>query len=395
MGRRIALLVTGGIAAMLAPQVARALRRRGATVVPFISQEAARYVARDALAWSADHPVIDSLGPRAEHLSDSAPFDAWLIAPATYNTINKAAAGVADGLIGAVLASAIGRVERGDGVLLIAPTMHGSMHNSILERSLHQLRALGAQLITPRPGYGKHNLPRPEVLAAVVCRALSCSPLRGHRLLITGGPTPVALDNVRRLGNRFTGRLATEIAEALLYAGAEVELLLGRGAITPPAHIPFSWVDDYESYRARILERVIGESPPTMGIFSAAVADYQPSAVEEGKIPSGRARWQLELAPTEKVIDLARAAAPGLFMVTFKYQEGMSHEALLALGEERLKRYEMVIVNRGEEKGPAGEQIAWLLRRGHPPLRGEGKKQIAKQLRAALEAALMEQTRAD
>src|SRR5580698_8460508 len=135
-GRRVALLVTGGIAAMKVPFVARALRRQGAAVVAFTSKEALRYVTVDALEWSTVSPVVQRLTAAAEHLSDSAPFDAYLIAPATYNSINKIAAGVADGVITSAAASALGRLERGRAAVLVAPTMHGSLHNRILVDSL-------------------------------------------------------------------------------------------------------------------------------------------------------------------------------------------------------------------------------------------------------------------
>lgn len=184
-GKRIALLVTGGIAAMKAPLVARSLRRYGAEVVAFCSPEALRYVGEDALAWSTANPVVRELTPKAEHLSDDAPFDAYLVAPATYNTINKAALGIADTAVTTALGSAIGRMERGRTAVLIAPTMHGTLHNSILTRSLKSLRDLGVRIIPPRQAYGKHNIPETEVLTAEVIRTVSSSSHRGTGDLVT------------------------------------------------------------------------------------------------------------------------------------------------------------------------------------------------------------------
>ena len=110
-GRRIALMITGGIAAMKAPLLARALRKRGAEVTAFLSEEGERYVTAETLEWSTLHPVVMRLTPAAEHLSDERPFDAYLVAPATYNTLNKMAAGVADGAVTASLASALGHTR--------------------------------------------------------------------------------------------------------------------------------------------------------------------------------------------------------------------------------------------------------------------------------------------
>ena len=131
-GKRIALLVGAGIAAMKAPLLARALRRRGAQVTAFCSPEALRYVGAEALEWSTCRPLVRELSWKAEHLSDGEDFAAYLVAPATYNTIGKAANGIADSLLTSTLASALGRLSRGTTSVLMAPTMHGTMHLSLI-----------------------------------------------------------------------------------------------------------------------------------------------------------------------------------------------------------------------------------------------------------------------
>ena len=107
-------MVSGGIAAITAPFIARALRKQGATVVAYASKEGLRYTTEDSLEWSTTNPVITRLSPSAEHLHDAERFDGYLVAPATYNTINKVALGIADGVLTATLAAAIGRMVRGD-----------------------------------------------------------------------------------------------------------------------------------------------------------------------------------------------------------------------------------------------------------------------------------------
>ena len=170
-GARVALLVTGGIAAMKAPLLARALRRQGAEVTAFATTEALRYVAREALQWACTRPVIVELTADAEHLSDAAPFDVYLIAPATYSVIGKCAHGIADTPVTATLASAVGRMERGNAAVLFAPTMHGSMHNSILVANLQALHAIGCTIVSPRDDGGKHNLPSEQVLVEACAHA--------------------------------------------------------------------------------------------------------------------------------------------------------------------------------------------------------------------------------
>ena len=390
-GRRVALLVTGGIAAYRAPGLARALRREGAEVVAFASSEALRYVARDALEWSTDAPVIDHLTARAEHLSDAAPFDAFLVAPATYNTLNKLAAGIADSTVTSTLASALGRMERGEAAVLVAPTMHGSLHTSILTRSLETLASLGVRVIPPREDYGKHNIPDDAVLVAEVCRAASRSPLVGVKVLVTGGPTPVPIDGVRRLTNRFSGRLGVLITEELYLRGADVRLLHGRGHLEPPAHLPVTVAQTYDDYRrlaSEILTQGRAEGGYRFGVFSAAVADYRPAEALPGKTPSGRSSWTLELVPTVKVIEEVRERFPDLHMVAFKYQEGVSREELAEVARERLGRgYGAVVANRGEEMGAGEEHVAYLFVGGEAGegRRLEGKMGIARGIAGYLE----------
>ena len=177
-GVRVALLVTGGIAAFRAPILARALRRQGATVTAFATTEALRYVAREALAWACDRPVVVELTADAEHLSDSAPFDLYLVAPATYSVIGKCAHGIADTPVTATRASAIGRMERGHAAVVLAPTMHGSMHTSILVSNLRTLASVGCTIVPPRDAYGKHNLPEEPVLVDACAAALQAVSLR-------------------------------------------------------------------------------------------------------------------------------------------------------------------------------------------------------------------------
>jgi len=385
-GRRVALMICGGIAAMKTPLLARALRKRGAEVTAFVSREALRYVTADALEWSTHRPVIERLSPAAEHLSDASPFDAYLLPQATYNTINKLAGGIADGVITSTLASAMGRMTRGQAAVLVVPTMHGSMHNPILTESLRKLDGLGVRIVPPRPGYGKHNIPDDPVLVAEVCRSVSRSSLRGRQVLVTGGPTPVEIDAVRRLTNRFRGRLGIAITEELWLRGAEPLLVHGDGAHPAPLYLPHRVVRTYDEYRQAVHQQ-LADGDYLAGIFTAAVADYRPTEVLPGKTPSG-GRLRLDMVPTPKVIEEVRQRHGDLHMVTFKYQEGISHQELMAIGRQRLRTYDAVVANRGEETLLEGPQVAWLLRRDAEPERLAGKPEIAIALADYLESVL-------
>lgn len=390
-GRRVALMITGGIAAYKAPGLARALRRQGAEVVAFVTDQGLRYVTADTLEWSTLNPVVTRLSAEAEHLSDAAPFDAYLVAPATYNTLNKMAAGIADTPVTSTLASALGRMERGETRVLVVPTMHGSLHNSLLTDSLHRLHRMGVRVVPPRRDYGKHNIPSDENMVAEVCRQVSTSPLRDRRVLVTGGPTPVPIDSVRRISNRFRGTLGAEVALDLHLRGAEARFVLGDSGLRPGDPLAYRLVRTYDEYTEAVLDEL--SRGAEAAVFTAAVADYRPKEVREGKTPSGGALSTLELEPTAKVVETVRERFPDLYMVTFKYEEGVSHEELMEVGRRRLARLGgrgAVVANRGEESGAGGEQVAWLLTHDAEPRRMQGKPAIAAALADHLEETLPE-----
>ncbi|MEC8542411.1 MAG: flavoprotein, partial [SAR324 cluster bacterium] len=145
--KRIALILSGSIAAYRSPDLIRDLRREGAEVQVFATADALRYVAQEALEWTSLNSVLTESSPNAEHLSDNSPFSAYLVAPATYNLLNKFAWGIADDLPTALLASALGRAEHTKTPILVVPTMHGSMHNQILQESLRRLHDYGVTVV--------------------------------------------------------------------------------------------------------------------------------------------------------------------------------------------------------------------------------------------------------
>jgi phosphopantothenoylcysteine decarboxylase/phosphopantothenate--cysteine ligase len=374
--KRIALLITGSIAAIKTPFIARCLRQYGAEVVAYISKEGLRYVTEESLIWSTTNPVITRLSADSEHLSDSQPFDAYLVAPATYNTINKLAHGIADNVVTTTLASALGRMEQGKTKILIAPTMHGSLHNSILTKSLNTLNDLGISIIPPREAYGKHNIPDEKTVVSEVCRAVSTSPLKNLPILVTGGPIPAPIDGVRQLTNRFTGKLSVDILEELYLRGADVLLIQGVGRYFPDNHLPFIVAKTYNDYYQCVMETLEKKSYK-VGIFSAAVADFALETPLSGKTPSDNP-LNLKLIPTIKVIEQVKKRFSELHMVIFKYQENISHESLMDIAHRRLNQgYSAIVANRGEEMPENGEHIAHLVSDIGQSLKLIGKKNIA------------------
>ena len=344
-GRHVSLLVSGGIAAYRSPDLIRALRRQGAQVQVYVTPQAFRFVTKDVLEWCSLSPVIEVLDGRAQHVEDARETDLYLLAPATYSTINKFALGLADNAVTTTLASALGRLERNECKIQVVPTMHGSMVNEVLRTSLERLEQFGVEIVAPRPGAGKANLPDVDALVAGVERSISglgrgaC--LAGARVLVTGGPTPVALDDVRVLTNRYSGRTAVGIAESFYRAGADVELLLSGTLIDSPSWIPTRRVSNYSEYKSTCLD-----CSADLAIFSAAVADYRPKAAVPGKVNSGLDELRIELEPTEKVLDLWKEKHSESQVVSFKLEADLTDQELLDVARRRLgEQSDAVVAN--------------------------------------------------
>lgn len=399
-GKSIALCITGSVAAMKTPLLARALRRYGAEVTVFIDKSGLRFVAADALRWATNHEIVTELTYRSEHLNGGHPFDAYLVAPASYNTVNKMANGSADSLITTVMSSAIGNMQRGDTRILVAPAMHGSMHNSIFRESLRKLQSLGVRLIKPRQEFGKNNLPSQERLVMEVCRVVNKKDYP-KSVLVTAGAVGVKVDSIRRLTNKFSGKLGILIAKELHLRGHDVLLLQSNSGIRPPKWLPHKLYDDFDEYLKLCIEYsgIVGPTQHQYGIYSAAVADYQPAKVAEGKISSGETSLTLDLVPTAKVIEEIHKAHPRHKIISFKYEHAATLARLVDIAKERLKTHKGIVVNSGETRGPNGEQLAYLFSNGcdsrfwpkNPSLAPNespaliGKKKIAKILVDELE----------
>ncbi len=346
-GKNIGLLITGGIAAYKTPSLIRHFRQYGANVIVYLTSEAKHYVTKRALEWASLNQVFFDLSADAEHLKQ---LDAYVIAPATYNTIGKIAKGIADNAVTSVMASALGRLEKGETKVLIAPSMHGTMQNSsIFKENVQELVSRGVKIIEPDYKWGKANLPKSHQIVVQTIRHLSESNLKGKNILITAGPTPGKIDNVRLLTSRFRGRTGIAIAEEAYMRGANVKLVLGSSGIPVPKFLDVVKIRNFEEYLENVMN-ILRDNKIDIGIFSAAVADYIPAEVREGKIPSQGALNSILLKETIKVIKKVRTEFPSLFMVTFKYEEGITRERLLEIAEERIRDgYQLVVANRGEE----------------------------------------------
>lgn len=153
-GYRIGLCITGGIAAIESPKIARQLRRYGAEVKCYVTSESLKFVGADSLIWGSGQEVVGTLTGKAEHICLE---DLVLVAPATLNTINKVFAGVADNSVTCLIASALGKKVP----VYIAPTMHISLYNNpFFQENLKKAERYGVKIIEPRFGENKAKIPR-------------------------------------------------------------------------------------------------------------------------------------------------------------------------------------------------------------------------------------------
>ncbi len=387
-GEKILVVITGSIAAMKAPGLVRTLRRFGAEVDVRITESAEQFVGPLAISWAAESGRVfagKGLSGEVEHL---ARYTTYLIAPATYDFINGMAQGRADTPALATMATALGRIERGEAKMLVVPCMNGDMCNSILRESLTTLGKLGVQFIKPEMSNGKLEFPGARTIAAATARVTSKSPLKGARIIVTGGPTPVPLDDVRVVTNIFRGTLGRETAKELVLRGASVSFLLGGDLEVEDWLRPFTTVyKTYEEYRNRVIEYASAPTKPHTMILSAAVADYRPREVFAGKIASKSNELVLPtFVPTEKVVDKAHEIAPQMPIVSFKLLSRVSVEELIAVARARLETHSQIVIANRREDCTATHQVVYIVSKESVSRVAGSKRDVAIAIVDAVEA---------
>ena len=287
-GKTILLVVTGGIAAYKSLDLIRRLRERGAAVRPVLTEAAKQFVTPLAVgALTADH-VFDDLFSRHDehdvgHIRLARETDLILVAPATADFIGKMALGLADDLASTILLAANGRV-------LIAPAMNPSMwSHAAVQRNVGHLQRDGVRLIGPMRGEmaesgeaGLGRMAEPLDIAAEVEALLDDrpKPLAGRSALVTSGPTHEAIDPVRYIANRSSGKQGHAIAAALAALGAEVTLVSGPVTLPDPNGIKTVHVESASEMR----DAVEGLLPADIAVMVAAVADWRPAEPVAEKI---------------------------------------------------------------------------------------------------------------
>jgi len=303
---KIALGVSGGIAAYKAAEIVRQLQERGISVQVVMTAAAQEFVRPLTFAALSGEKVItdmfgsgteqSNLDSAIEHISVAQSIDALLVAPATADTLAKFAQGIANDFLSTLYLATTAPV-------IVAPAMNIHMwEHPATQANLDILRRRGVTVIEPGSGYlacgmvGAGRLAEPEeIVAATLQRLGSAQDLAGETVLVTAGPTHEPIDPVRFIGNRSSGKMGYALAEAALRRGAKVILVSGPTALQPPSAAETIFVETAQQMRAAVLDRW---ERAILIIMAAAVADYHVKNVSPEKIKrKGATELQLEPNP--------------------------------------------------------------------------------------------------
>ncbi|HTT26053.1 MAG TPA: bifunctional phosphopantothenoylcysteine decarboxylase/phosphopantothenate--cysteine ligase CoaBC, partial [Thermoplasmata archaeon] len=367
-GRRVVLGVSGSIAAVEAPRIARELIRHGADVVAVMSREATRIVTPEALTFATGHPVITELTGDVEHVTLLGPgagrADLLLIAPATANTLSKVAHGIDDTAVTSCASVALG----GGVPLLLAPAMHAHMGlNPAVRENLERLRSWGVGIIAPVEAEGEEKIPPPETVAAAVLHRLAGPPWAGRRLVVIGGASRERIDAVRSITNESSGETAIALATQGYFRGADVELWSGGMRRSPPPFVPVRPWHSVADLLTLARERAGDLRSAAAIVVPAALSDFTMPA-RAGKIPShGVEGLTLNLTRAPKVLpELRRIAGAGPRLVGFKLEAIEDRAELAGKADELLTSVPLdaVVANPAKVLGEDRTEVLWMDGRG-------------------------------
>lgn len=317
----ILLGVSGGIAAYKAPELVRRLQDAGADVRVILTPNAARFVSPLSLAAVSNHGVIveqwgDPGHGGVDHIELARWAELLVVAPATANILAKLATGIADDAL-----TTYALAHRG--AVMVAPAMNTYMlqHPTVIE-NVERLRARGVEILEPDSGLlacgdeGAGRLPDVPVIVARVQAHFATRDLEGKSVLVTAGPTREAIDPVRYLTNRSSGKMGYAIAAAAQRRGARVTLISGPTSLTAPANVTLTRVTSASEMRDAVLAAAHDHQ---IVIKAAAVADFAPADVAEQKIKkqAGIEELTLRLKKTPDILGELGASSPRPFIVAF------------------------------------------------------------------------------
>jgi phosphopantothenoylcysteine decarboxylase/phosphopantothenate--cysteine ligase len=357
-GRKILLGVTGGIAAYKAATIIRLFVKEGAEVKVVMTPLAKEFITPLTLATLSRNPImVDFFDPEDgrwnSHIDLGMWADAYLISPATANTIGKMAAGIADNLLLTTYLSARCPV-------FLAPAMDLDMlaHPATV-RNIETLRSFGNHVIEPDTGElasgleGKGRMAEPEVIVKEIKEFFSKKkiaelPLHGKSVFINAGPTIEPIDPVRYISNHSSGRMGIALADEAAALGAEVTLVLGPVSLRPSNAL----VHTVAVRTADEMKEASVKAFPAcdIAILAAAVADFTPETVSGTKIRRGNGEMIIRLRPTEDIAALLGSMkTKNQFLAGFALET--NDEINNTIGKLKRKNLDMIILNSLRDEG--------------------------------------------
>ena len=377
-GKRILVGVTGGIAAYKSAELVRQLRTAGACVRVMMTSAARDFVGARTFQALSGEPVWadwsdDQTG--MDHIALARWADCIVIAPASADTLSRLTSGRADDLLAAVCLAC-------QSPLLLAPAMNQAMwSHPATQANVALLLERGVQILGPAEGEqacgetGPGRMLEPFALVEAVSTTFANGLLAGLKVLVTAGPTREALDPVRFLSNRSSGKMGYAVAAAAREAGAEVLLVSGPVALDVPAGVRCVAVETAAEMFDTVMSEVIACD---ILIAAAAVADYRPMDIAIEKIKKQSADWTLPLTPVKDILATAAALQPRPFCVGFAAETGQMEEN--AQKKCRDKNVDMIAANQvGAGLGFDSDDNELLLvwQEGQLLLPRDGKRRLA------------------
>jgi phosphopantothenoylcysteine decarboxylase/phosphopantothenate--cysteine ligase len=363
-GKLIVLGVTGSIAAVEVVGLAHALRRRGAEVQAVISEAATRIIHPDAVTYATGRSAITAITGLVEHVEfcgEGGKADLLLVAPCTANTLAKIALGIDDTPVTTFATTAVGRGMP----VILAPAMHASMYrHPAIAGHLKILAGWGVDIVEPRMEEGRAKLATAESIVLHAERALMGKSLSGKRVVVTSGPCAEAVDDVRILTTRSTGRMGREMALEAYRLGGDVTVV-HQGSLPCVRNVP---VQDAAEMREAV-HRIFREEGPDIYVSAAAISDFSPERVE-GKIRSG-APVSLRLEPLPKLLDEVFSA---YHPETVAFKLGRDEEE--AARDMVARGVRAVVVNAPEAMGASEAEVSILTMDGRKRAGGP-KEEVA------------------
>ena len=336
-GVNVALGITGSIAAVKTIELAHELRRQGAAVRGVMTESAQGIVHPWAVEFATDNPVVTEITGSIEHVElcgREGWADVFLLAPTTANTVGKVASAIDDTPVTTTATTALGA-----GVpVVVAPAMHEPMYDHPgVSEAIERVESWGVAFVPPRIEEGKAKIATEEAIVLETARATEKSPLAGRHVVVTSGPTSEAIDPVRVLTNRSSGKTGRAVARACYARGADVTL------VHDSDDVPYATVEPVESAAEMTAAVEACVEGADALVSAAAIGDYTVEGASE-KIRSGQENLALDLEPTPKLIDTIRDAHPDLPIVGFKTETSSDDGAMVAAARELRSRAELTFV---------------------------------------------------